>query len=398
MRILQACVRYPPAPGGAETHVQALSEGLLARGHEVQVVTSDLRKEVPFTRDPSLPEEVAGVPVTRLPAWTPGGEGHYVFQRRLLRTLLREAQESDVVHAHSYGYHQTWAGALAARITDTPFVLTPHYHPPWSMEGGARRGILRRVYDTTLGPLSLRGSDAVLGVSRAELDAMEAHGLTLDPDRVHVVPNGIHMDRFTPPPDGERFREAFPEVAGPMVLYAGRLATNKGLPVLVDAIPDLVSELPDLTVVLAGEDQDQATKLQRQAEDLGVGDHLLVPGHLPEEVFVSAFGAADAFALPSEYEAFGIVLLEALACGLPCVVADRGGMPEVVEGGATGRVVPYGDPEALARGLLDVLEASREDDGPRVRSRERVAERFTWDVVVEEVEDVYHSLLSEGSR
>lgn len=391
MRVLLTAVRYPPAPGGAETHVHALATGLQARGHDVRVVTSDLAQEVPFRRDPSLPTVVDGIPVTRLPAWSPGGEAHYVFIRRILRELTREASRADVLHAHSYGYHQTWAAALASKLTSTPFVFTPHFHPPWSMEGGPRRSALRTIYDRTLGPFTLRSADAILGVSEAEMALLEP--LSLPRDRVRIVGNGIHLERFTGPNDAAGFRDRV-GASGPLILYAGRLASNKGLLHLVRALPAIVEAHPDAVVALVGADQDQGAALRREAESLGVAQSLRFVGHVDEAILTAAFHAADVFVLPSEYEAFGIVLLEAMACGTPVVAARRGGMPEVLDGGRAGILVDHGDPAGLGAAVNRLLADPALARELGEEGRAHVGARFTWDAVVDRVEAAYHDVTS----
>lgn len=389
MRVVQAPIRYPPAPGGAEAHVQAVSEGLAERGHDVRVVTTDLRTERPFHRDPSLPDEVNGVPVTRLPAWTPGGEGHYVVARGLVRALAREAREADLLHAHSYGYHPTWAAPLAARLAGVPYVLTPHYHPPWSMEGGDRRRLLRDLYDRTLGPLSVAAADRVLGVSQAEVDLLEEAGLPVGETR--IVGNGVDWDEWDPAPDPGPAREAL-DLEGPVVLFAGRLAVNKGLPHLVDAFARLAGDHPDASLVLAGEDPGRGQDLLERAREHGVADRLTLAGHLPRETYRSALAAADVLVLPSEYEACGIVLVEAMACRTPVVAADRGGMPEVV-GSEAGLVVPHGDDAALAEAVGALLSDPDLGEEMGEAGRDRVAGDWTWDAVVDRVENAYQELV-----
>ncbi|HWG90840.1 MAG TPA: glycosyltransferase family 4 protein [Candidatus Thermoplasmatota archaeon] len=386
MRILQASVRYPPAPGGAETHVREVSEGLAKRGHEVTVVTTDLYREVPFE-----PKRAGwmdkGVPVIRRGAYTLGAEMHYVLSPGQWRDLVRLAKRHDVVHAHSYGYGHTVAAAFAAQVAKKPFVFTPHYHPPWSMEGGQKRGQLRAVFDKTLGPYTMRAANAVVAVSSGELDLIQQF-VPFDPRKAHVIPNGIHLERYRPVPEGKAFRDAY-GLKGRFILYAGRLASNKGLHHLVEAF----AQLPrDLTLVLAGSDQDQGPRLKALAERLGVSDRVLFTGHLPDHLYGSAFAACDVFCLPSEYEAFGIVLLEAMACGKPCVATRVGGSPDVVRDGQEGLLVPYGDVPALAKALERVLSDPKLAAELGQRGMARVTGDYTWGSVVERLEGLYRTL------
>ena len=385
MKVVLAAVRYPPAPGGAESHVAALAEGMLARGHDVVVHASDLHTEYPFARRPGMPDKVNGVPVVRHRAVRVAGA--WTAMPSMWRAL-REA-DCDVMHAHSYGYFQTLAAARAAAARRTPFVFTPHFHPPWSMEGGRGRRALRAVYDRTLGRYPLARADRVVGVSSGEVDAMREF-LPLDVRKVVVIPNGFHAERFRPTPDGAAFRaRAGIPPGAPVVLFAGRLASNKGLHHLVPAFARLAPRFPDARLVLAGEDQEWRARLEASARSLGVADRLLFTGHLPDHEYRQALAAATVLALPSEWEAFGIVLAEAMACGVPCVATRVGGAPDVVEDGVTGRLVPYGDEATLADALGGLLA----DPALRARmgaaARERAFARFSWDAVVERTLALY---------
>ena len=392
MRIVLACIRYPPAPGGAETHVAALAEGLVRRGHEVEVHTTDLHKEVPFERR-DMPAEVNGVRVVRHRGRTPGKTFHYVLAPTMLGALRDAARRADVVHAHSYGYFPTMAAARAARAARRPFVFTPHFHPPWSMEGGAARKVLRKVYDPTFGRYVLSRADRVIGVSSGEMEVM-AQFLPVDPAKVRVIPNGFHPARFDPPPSGAPFRDSLgvgPET--PLVVFAGRLASNKGLHHLVPAFASLRAKHPEAVLVLAGEDQDQRAKLEEKARALGVADRVRFTGHMDEARYRSALAAGDVFVLPSEWEAFGIVLVEAMACGVPCVATRVGGAPDVVQDGVTGRVVPYGDEAALARAIDGLLSDRALAQRMGRAGRDRAFKEYSWDAVVDRTLALYAELV-----
>lgn len=339
-----------------------------------------------------MPAEVEGVRVVRHRGRTPGKTFHYVFAPSMLKALRSAAEEADVVHAHSYGYFPTMAAARAARATGTPFVFTPHFHPPWSMEGGAARKLLRKVYDPTFGRYVLSRADRVIGVSSGEVDVM-AEFLPLDRSRVRVIPNGFHPARFDPAPDGAPFRASLGlSPATPLVVFAGRLASNKGLHHLLPAFATLWRAHPDARLVLAGEDQDQRARLETLARSLGVEDRVHFTGHLDDSRYRSALAAGDAFVLPSEWEAFGIVLVEAMACGVPCVATRVGGAPDVVQDGVTGRVVPYGDEDALARALGGLLSDRALATRMGQAGRARAFKEYSWDAVVERTLGVYREL------
>ena len=436
LSIAYACIRYHPAPGGAETHVRALAQLMAARGHRVTVHTSDLYTEVPLVRlsqehcqpqgptsgdsengssDPphrremTKEEEWDGkVRVRRYRASTMSGELHYPSMPGMVRALLREPM--DVLHVHSYGYFQTLAGALKRRLHDGSsdrggnrpvLVFTPHFHPPWSMWGGdQRRAIRERIFDPLLGRWSVNAVDALVGVSAHELELLQ-EWVGFDESRSVVIPNGIHLGDWQPPPSGEPFLSAFApllwgtsEKQGPLVLYAGRLASNKGLTYLLRALPALLKQEPDLRLALVGADTGEGEGLLQLARELGVDDRITFTGHLDDALYRSAFGAADIFVLPSEYEAFGIVLLEAGVMELPCVGTRVGGVPEVIVEGETGLIAEYADVRGLEEALGRLLADPDLCRSMGETARQRVVAEFSWESVVDRVEALYRRLLA----
>jgi glycosyltransferase involved in cell wall biosynthesis len=391
--VVQLCVRFHPAPGGVETHVLEVSKVLKKRGHEVRVFTSDLYKEVPFEKlGPSQEvEEVGGIPIHRFRAHTLAGEMHYILTPSMIKPVLRSG--ADVLHAHSYGYFHVNLATLAKKMTGVPFVFTTHFHPEWSMWGGDKRKMLRKVYDRMIGGNTLAAADIVVCVSTGEAELLKT--LNLDEEKLRIVPNGVDMSNFTPMPDGKAFRKAF-GIEEPFILYAGRLASNKGLDHLVRAFSRIHKEkgLEDLRLVLVGEDMDMRAGLEKLTDKEGLQDKVTFTGHIKDDdLFRSAYGACEVFALPSDYEAFGIVLLEAMCCQKPCVASRTGGVPDVIDEGRTGLMVDYGDVKGLARALTEVLSDRARAREMGKAGRKRVEERFTWESITTQLEKIYRNII-----
>ena len=391
MRILMGAIRYPPAPGGAETHVHEVSKELVGRGHHVQVVTSDLLKETPFTKLNRNWSSIEGIPVKRYWSWSPGGEFHYVIFPGVSWPLLRE--RVDLFHVHSYGYFHVNKAAFIKKVRKIPLVITPHFHPAWSMWGGDQRKKVRGVYDRLIAPFVLEAADIIIGVSHHEIEQMRV-SLSFDGSKVRYIPNGIDFSRFETIPKGRMFRERYgiPDTS-PVVLYTGRLAVNKGLDTLLTSFKDVLNEIPDCYLCLVGDDQGMGQKLREQADRLGILGQVIFTGHIPENMFRDSYGAADVFVLPSEYEAFGIVLLEAMACKVPCIGTRVGGVPEVIREGVDGLLVEYQDSRGLARAMIRLLSDFEERERMGEAGRERVQREFTWKSVVDRIEDVYRELV-----
>ncbi len=349
---------------------------------------SEVRASPKNFRLQSISEIVNGVKVKRFRGYTLDGEAHYVFLPSMLKYILKE--RFDIIHTHSYGYFQTNIAAFAKYLTKKPLVFTPHFHPLWSMAGGGKRKILRTFYDAAFSGFVFNAADIIICHSKHECSLM---GLNRS-NKTRIIPAGIDFSLFDPIPDGKKFKLSYNvDENTKTVLFSGRLASNKGLHILVDAVPMVLKEFPQTVFIIAGEDMGVKKTICAQAVKLNVQNNILFTDYIAdEEMFRSAYGACDVFVLPSEYEAFGIVLLEAMACGKPCVATDVGGVSEIVDE-KTGVLVDYGDRDGLARAIIDLLGSERKRKEMGMAGREKVHTKFTWDKTVDMLETIYGSLI-----
>lgn len=361
MRIVHVVQRYHPALGGAETHVRALAREQARRGHDVLVATSAM---------PGAPEREAfeGYHIARFPArhW----KGDYLWPPWLPMKGLEDflaSQAPTLYHAHSYRFATIEAAAAASRRTGRPLVVTAHGFYPAE---NALAGVAKWRYDVMRGKRALAQAARCIAVTRHEIAHYAALGVA--PEKVDVVPNGIDEAAFAPG-DGAGFRKAH-GLDGPLVVFLARLAHDKGLLDLVRAAKGLPA-----TVAVCGRDAGSRRAAERLAPP-----NVRFLGAVPDPR--DAYAAADVFVLPSHYEAFGLVLLEAMAQGAPVVCADAGGMPEVV--GDAGVVAPARDPDALRAALADLLADAPRRASLGARGRER-ARSFLWTRVVDELEESY---------
>ena len=384
MKILQGCVRYPPAPGGAETVVKAYSEGLRDLGHDVEVITTDLYTETPFVKK-EMPSEVNGINVTRHKAYTVSGEAHYVLAPGMVQSFL--SKKADIIHTHSYGYFQNHAGWIRERFQSTPWVITPHFHPSWSMWGGAKRKTLREFYDTVIGKGTMESADLITCVSKHERDMLVSE-IGISEDNIKIIYNGINWNDWQILPDKNIFRKQYPDISDKFVLFAGRLATNKGLSDLISAM-DLVNQ-KSIDLVITGADMGLGKQLEKEASEKGVRMHRL--GHIDDETYRSVLAAAEMLVLPSEYEAFGIVLLEAAAAETAVIGTNVGGIPEAMSPGNNGLIVEYNDVDNLSKSIATLL-----DDAKMCKEMGKAgrvwAKNFSWDSILKELEQEYRSII-----
>jgi len=390
VRVAQLATRYPPGPGGVERHVAELSARLGARGHRLDVFTSELYREYPWQKlPPAVPRAEAQSfgTVHRLAVWSLPGAAHYTFFRGLQPAL--EKLRADVVHAHTYGTHQVTIASRLRRKEGTPFIVTAHYHPPWSIEGGWWRRRLRGFYDSWLAGPTLARASRLIVQTREEERLVRALGIPLP--KVSIVPPG-----YAPPPGGSEGGMTFARtygLEGPFLLFVGRLASNKGLLPLLEAFVPLARRDPRAVLVLVGEDGGMAGPVDRRTRELGLSGRVRRLGHVPDErLLASGYREARALVLPSDYEAFGLVLLEAMAQGTPVIASRVGGIPEIVEDGRTGLLVPAGSPRELAEAIGRLWDDPELGQRLGEAGRTTVVPRYTWEAVAASVETVYREV------
>src|SRR2546425_1655402 len=381
MRVVQLTQRFPPAIGGVESHVYHLAMGLTKADVPTEVFTTDLQRDTPFHRlngdSLSLPFPVRRFRATRL-ADVPHGLG-IVAPSMALAAL--EATP-DVFHAHSYGYFPTFAGGFAEFMRGVPLVVTPHSDP-----GGATTS--KRLFDRVVPPLTIRRASRVIALTSVEAENLVRLGVPSD--RIRIIPNGVDLKEFAglPPrrPNGDTTE----------LLFVGRCyPRQKGLEYLVKALPFLRSR-ESIRLTIVGEDWGGVAMLQSLARALGVERQIAFRGALPRDEVIQAYASADIFVLPSLFEPFGIVLLEAMAAGLPVVASAVGGIVDVVEDGKTGLLVPPRNPEALADALERLLSNPTMLDEMGDEGRMR-APAYSWDQLSPRILDVYREAIAEGRR
>jgi phosphatidylinositol alpha-1,6-mannosyltransferase len=244
---------------------------------------------------------------------------------------------------------------------------------------------LRHTYDF-LRRASLSGADQVLTYS--QYLARRAHTFGASTDDISVIPFGTNPDVFYPEevPD---LRDTFEAEEHPIILSAGRLVRKKGFDTAIRALDHITDTLPDVRLLIAG-DGPERPKLERLIQDLGLTDHVQFLGNVPHSHLRKYYNLADAFLMagheePDDIEGFGLVYIEANACGTPTIGARVGGVPDAVRHGETGLLVPPQDPSATADALIRLL--TNPDLAERLgrKGRQRVLDEANWDHVADRI-------------
>ncbi|MEJ3657059.1 glycosyltransferase family 4 protein [Actinomycetes bacterium KLBMP 9759] len=400
MRVLMVSWEYPPVVvGGLGRHVHALATQLAAAGHDV-VVLSRRPTGTDAATHPTVDEVVDGVRVLAV-AEDPG---HFEFERDMVtwtlgmgHALLRAALtrldgwRPDVVHAHDWLVaHPAIALADAFGV---PLVATFHATEAGRYAGWLSSRLSQQVHSVEWW-LAHR-ADTVITCSAAMRDEV-AELFELDPARITVMHNGISPRAWRVGPRRVAAARARHSPSGaPMLLYFGRLEYEKGVQDLIAALPRVRRSHPGTTLLVAG--TGTATEmLVAAARTHRVRRSVEFLGHLPDADLAAALAAADAVVLPSRYEPFGIVALEAAAARAPLVASTAGGLGEVVVDGKTGLSFPPGDVPALAAAITRVLDDPKAAARRAGAARSRLGEDFDWTRIASRTATLYASARTRG--
>jgi glycosyltransferase involved in cell wall biosynthesis len=370
---------FHPVLGGGEGHIRMLSRALVASGIPSTVLTR--RSDASWPAD----ERLDGVRVLRVGPSGPSRRGKYLMAPPAFRMALREAGRHDVLVVRGTRVLGL-PGLFAARAAGCAVVMQPEVNGELSGEvytwGTALDRPLPRRFvrgATRLRNLLVRDADAFVAMSRAIESEMVAAGIS--PEKVVYSPHGVDTDHFRPASATERAglrrRLGWPEDAL-IVIYTGRLLRGKGLETLLDAFAAVAPQAPAARLVLVGSGAGQALSVEdalraRAARD-GLAERVVFTGRL--EDVAPALRASDVFVFPSLFEALGISLIEAAACGLPGVGSRTGGIVDVLGDGRAGVLVPPGDASALADALRALLADPVRRAALGAGARQTACERF----------------------
>ena len=381
MRVALLTSEFPPfIYGGVGVHLKYLTQ------HFGDAVELDVRY---FGTDAY---EKEGLRVTPYGPWDAAKNADDPLLAKALAPLTTDIAmvsrtlSAEVVHAHTW--YTFFAGHLARMLYAVPLVVTVHsLEPkrPWKREQLGRGYELSSWMERT----GIENADAIIAVSgEMRKDILEL--FEVDPERVVVVYNGVDLEKYRPLVSVD-VRAAY-GITGPFVLFVGRISRQKGIDVLLEASGHLEK---DITLVLAATSPDTPELAAALEERVGTDRRLIwINEMVPENVLISLYTEADLFVCPSIYEPFGIINLEAMACGTPVVASAVGGIREVVADGETGLLVEPEKPLALAEAINRVMaDASLRSRFSR-NGRRRVEEHFSWSRIAAQTLEVYRSVIA----
>ena len=413
MRILHVSPLYYPCLGGAELHMKEMSEGLAARGHEVTVLTANIRSiwSLWDAKPADLPEVEShnGVTIVRLQpdggalgklirqCWNmPGGyrgfnwllssSGLDLFMQGprtfgVIPYLL--SSNADVVASMNWYWPLGHYCHLARRLKPFKLVGIPLFH---TAEDWCQRDIYRRM---------LPCCDAVVTNTEYEADFARRHNA----QNVQAVGVGIHPADFEKR-DGRVLREAYHIGHHPVVGFVGRPTPNKGITTVMAAMRQVWKTNSEVRLLIAGPATPSSMPDALRLHELTTLERSRVIQicDFKDADKASIFDALDVFVLPSVGESFGIAYLEAWMCGKPVIGADIGPTRDVIAEGVDGLLAKPDDPADLAVKLLELLSDPEKRKRMGQNGRIKTLERFTWDRITEKMEHIYRNVIEETTK
>ena len=315
----------------------------------------------------------------------------YPYRQPFLEELLQHARDEDARYrlVHSHYWLSGWVGSRAASQWGVPHVVTFHTLGDVKMQAKAgeresnERGAVERELAAT--------ARLIIASSSHEQDAL-VHLYEADRGRIEVVPCGVDLSLFKPLDSGEA-RRRLGLNGERVVLYVGRLEAIKGVDLLLQSAA-IMDGKDSLKVLVVGGDatrDGEVGRLKGVAEELGIGEVMEFVGMVDQSLLPLYYNAADVCVVPSYYESFGLVALEALACGTPVVASRVGGLPTVVQHARTGYLQSWRCPEPFADSLEMILGSKGLRNSMSREARKR-AEGMGWEMVAEETSRLYDSL------
>lgn len=372
LKILFLTWNYPPVRGGIEDMVWHLHAGLRARGHQVRVVTR---------RHPTADESPDVERVSR--------RGLAAFEIEAMRRGLRwvRRQGADVILCGSIAAAP--AGWVVSRVSGVRYVV-PAYGSELALRGWVQSRVTRWFF---------RRAARVLPISRATAERLEQAGVPSH--HCTIIPPGVDVEKFEEYLASSRRKDRWP--GREVLLTVGRLVRRKGVLEFVEnALPRLVRRRPSILLAVVGDDarhslvharEGMRARIEEAAGRLGLQNHVVLLGAVPDDELAELYQRADLFVLPAldlpnDVEGFGIVFLEAALAAVPAVSTRVGGIPDAVEDGVTGVLVKGGDWPALADRIAELLEDRDRLARLGRAAAERARRQFAWPVIVERYERV----------
>jgi len=369
MKILHITSTFLPLVGGQEKVVYELAKRQIKLGHEVHVLTTDLMTEEKTKQE----EEIEKIKVIRFHNRL--YLGGYGYCPKAINWLKKNYSKFDVIHSHGYNRYLS-EFAIPVLAGKKRVIFTPHgfIHTKKNM-------FFKKIHGFTFGR-KIQKADICTGLTK--LDFEDYQRLGVDKNKIKVIPNGVETKEFDKITNKEvlEFKKKY-KLSNKTLLYVGRIHQSKGIGYILKAIKDI-----DCQFLIVGKDAGHKNQLGKEVKELGIIKKVIFTGMVSDKELAIAYKSADIFVLFSEWEGFGVTLIEAMAAGLPLVTSNRGAIPYVVENEKQGFIVEYKNVNRLAEKLKMLLKDDklRKDLGKNGKIK---AKQYEWEQVTKSYLEIY---------
>ena len=373
---------FLPHVGGIENVVYEQSKRLLQKNYVPMVVTNRIQTAKNYVID--------GINVECYESLNTGfrlGIPYVIPTINSLGVFLKAVKSSKIVHAHGHPYLTSLLSAKLAKSYSKPFVLTQHNT---FIEYDSIFDKIERLNDLAVGKETLKEADKIIAVSNATKNYVLSLGAK--PNKVTVLHNGVDLKRFKPMPEkrGEMRRKLGIPQGSIVVLTVRRLVYKNGIDTLIESANIAIKKNSKIVFLAVGKGPD-FNNVQVRIKQLGIEGNFKLTGFVKDEDLPLYYNAADLFVLPSKSgEGLPLVALEAMACGLPVVATNVGGIREIMNN-EYGKLVPPNNADLLANAIIEF--AGMDFSSRKSELRAMVEQKFSWDANVERLIEIYEELI-----
>ena len=394
MHVLMLSWEYPPhIVGGLGRHVAELVPELVGQGVELTVVTPRWAGGEPLEQSKGLTVIRVDPPVAPMPDFHTGA---WQTNIRLEEACARVCNEKQIDLIHNHDWLTAFSANALKRNFRIPLLTTIH-----ATERGRARGNLTGDQQRAIHSVEWWLTyESWRVICCSQFMANEVSGFFQTPmDKIDVIPNGVRADRFArwDGADLSLFRSMYALPDEQIVFYVGRIVHEKGLHVLVEAVPHVLADHPAAKFVIAGTGY-LLDPLRRRCWELNVGDKVLFTGFIPDDDRDRLYKVAACAVFPSLYEPFGIVALEAMAANVPVVVSLVGGLQEVVTHAETGICVYPDNAKSMVWGISHTLARPDWAAQRAANAHRLVLKEYNWRRIAQRTVKVYERVVDERSR
>jgi len=379
MRILQVIPYFTPKRGGDVKACENMASFLVARGHDVTIITTD------FQLDENFQKIVQSKGITVVPFKCLANIGLFIISPSMKKWIKTNLNQFDIIHIHGFRSYQSNLIRRYSLSKGVPYILQAY----GSVLPFFSKQLLKHLYDFVWGKKILRDAGFVIASTRLEAEQYEQMGVNRN--RMKTIPIGIDASEFKNLPAMGRFRQQYgipPERK--IVLFLGRIHKIKGPDLLIEAFSLLIKKGKDAVLVIAGPDAGFQQVIEKRINELGLSSRVIIPGPLYQQSKIEAYVDADVYVLSSRYEAFGTTVLEASACGTRVIITVNSGIRDIVEK-IEGKIVEF-DKYELSNAIEEIIMGSYEYDQKRLR-REYIMKEYDLNKIVERLELAYEDAM-----